>query len=685
MKNRILALLLAAALCLGIIGAAGLAAQASGYSDVADPATAEAVAVLSGMGIVSGYSDGGYHPGEALTRAQFCKLAVLAEGHGDKVKSSAYRTLFSDVPVSHWASAYVNLAYEEGLVSGYGNGTFGPDEGVTAAQAVTIVLRLLGYSDADVGPFWPEDYMALAADLGLLDEVNAASGQTLTRGDAALLLYALLRQDSAQGQPYVNQLAAGTVEDAVLLEAETDDGTAMVYAASGGISYYERAQDLPEGLVLRRGTLLLNKSGKISGFLPGENAWKTLTPDSVTAGGITASDGKTYSVSGGTTVILGEDKTTFESCWYDLERCTSVSLYYSASGTIDLVVAPEAERYAGQVLTGVYENASPNDKAPSSITLLGITLEVADAAAGLSQFSVGDRMSVVLNGSGEVVSAHKTSEISADQVGILQSLTGGRGTVLLSCGLTASGEISSSSAESLVGSLVRVSAGGSGKLSVSAPAQYTGGGTLNLSAGTLGGLTLADDVVLYDRVKNAGAVEITRDDVHLDTVPAGKIAYVGTNSAGQVSVILLDDVTGNAYDYGVLHLGTESGGSGELAYTNTTVAVENADGTSQSYVSGAVSFGDKTVGGLAHTAAGKVAATVRLTKVGGVARAAFDGTDAVVVDGMRTPVSSGVQVYNAATGAWTALEQAKGFADSFTVYYSGTLGEDAVVRVVFTE
>ena len=75
MKQRILALLLAAGLCLGLIAAA----PALAFSDVSGEELSEAVEVLSGLGIVSGYSDRSYHPDDALTRAQFCKLAVLTD------------------------------------------------------------------------------------------------------------------------------------------------------------------------------------------------------------------------------------------------------------------------------------------------------------------------------------------------------------------------------------------------------------------------------------------------------------------------------------------------------------------------------------------------------------------------------------------------------------------------------
>ena len=160
-RHRALALLLAAALT-----TAGAVQPAAAFSDVTDPDTSLAVSVLEGMGIVSGYDDGNYHPDASLTRAEFAKLAVLAMGLSGQVSAAGHRTLFNDVPASHWAAGYVNLAYDQGIVNGYGNGSFGPADAVTYDQVVTILLRLLGYTSADIGPFWPADYLAFADDLG---------------------------------------------------------------------------------------------------------------------------------------------------------------------------------------------------------------------------------------------------------------------------------------------------------------------------------------------------------------------------------------------------------------------------------------------------------------------------------------------------------------------------------------
>ena len=78
MKHRILAAALAAAVCLGIICAFVPAALA--FSDVTDTEMAEAVEVLSGLDIVDGYSDGSYHPGDSLTRAQLVTFLHRAAG-----------------------------------------------------------------------------------------------------------------------------------------------------------------------------------------------------------------------------------------------------------------------------------------------------------------------------------------------------------------------------------------------------------------------------------------------------------------------------------------------------------------------------------------------------------------------------------------------------------------------------
>lgn len=686
MKQRILAAGLALALCLGVITAAS---TAFAFSDVTDTTLSQAVDVLSGMGIVDGYSDGSYHPGDTLTRAQFCKLAVLLEGHGDQAVTSAYRTLFSDLPSSHWAAGYVNLAYTEGLVSGYGNGTFGPDDPVTTAQAVTILLHILGYENADIGPFWPEDYMSRAAKLGLTEGVSAVSGDALTRGDAALMLYAVLGRDTAAGTSFLSAWADSTMDKAVVLDndAETDDGrtgTAQIYTDGKSASYLEQVRTIPDELVGRRGTLLLDKSGKVTGFVPEENACQTVSVAKLAADGLTDAAGKTYSLDSSLAVLADGEKTTWGERWYDLDGRAAAVLLYNSSGAVDLVVFSESQKYAGTLLTGYYENASPNTTAPTTITLLGHTFQVADGARKtLSQFKVGDQITVSLNGAGEVAAAYDSASRRATLIGVLDEVSGSAAKVSLLNGVEVSGTVASSSAGNLEGTLVKVSSTGVGRLSVTKLSGTTSS-KWDVTAGTVGRLTVSNSVKVYDQVAGSAVTEVDLDELVLDVIPADGIAYVGTDATGKVDLIVLNDVTGDCYSYGFLQAGVQTAKSGdageETSTTHHTVAVKNSAGTGSAYVV-SDSVRQDAAGGLAVTPAGKVAGVVYLTKAE-VKRSDFVGDGTVKIDDWYFPVSAGVEVYNADTGLWTGLEVAKAFTDHFTVYYDKAPSDGGQIRLI---
>lgn len=571
------------------------------------------------------------------------------------------------------AASYINLACEEGLVSGYGNGTFGPDDPVTVGQAVTVVLRLLGYTTDQVGPFWPEDYMALGEQLGLLEGVSRDPDHALTRGEAALMLYALLGQSDSTGKDYIDNLCASKVENAVLLDADAQsgdgtEGMVEVYA-NQNLSWYEPAAEL-EGLTGSRGTLLLDQSGRVTGFLPDDTVRYTLIPESVTANRINGS----YAVSSTTPVVVGDTLTTFGDCWYDLESCFQLTLYYNQSGNLELVAATERTTYEGVVLSGYYEDASPNTSTPDTITLLGMELEVEESAvSSLSAFSVGDKITVALDGDGAVISAAAGGQTTL--YGVL-----GEGQVELTCGLTAKGTVSGSAG---AGDLVKVTSSGVGKLSVS---QVSGGSSLDLSVSeeTLGSVPLADNVRIYERAGTSVVTEIDLEDIQTATVQAADIDFYATDSNGLVSVLLLDNVTGNAYTYGLLTVGSKTESSSGMSYTNRTVSVENGDGTTQEYITGQ-SASDGAMGGIAVSSEGKAVSVVTLGEADHISQSAFESLDAVVIGGVRVPISDAAQGYNSDTERWVTLSQARAYSDTFTVYYSGTLGVDAVVRVLATE
>lgn len=181
--RKLLALVLALALVFGTVGFA-----AAAPSDVAeDAAYAGAVERLMALGIVSGYEDGTYRPGNIVTRAEFAKLVVATLGLEDAAAFSAGMSLFSDVPADAWYAGYVNVAASQGLIVGYPDGTFQPNKTVSYPEAITILVRALGYSDEDLVGTWPLNYIVKASTLGVSDDVTITAAGA-NRGDVAILL-----------------------------------------------------------------------------------------------------------------------------------------------------------------------------------------------------------------------------------------------------------------------------------------------------------------------------------------------------------------------------------------------------------------------------------------------------------------------------------------------------------------
>ena len=108
------------------------------YSDVAATSWYNtAVSTLSSMGIITGYPDGTFRPNAAITRAEFAAIAARFDNDGDKTAAK-----FSDI-ATHWAKDEISIAYNNGWITGYPDGTFGPQRDITRAENMTLVNRVL--------------------------------------------------------------------------------------------------------------------------------------------------------------------------------------------------------------------------------------------------------------------------------------------------------------------------------------------------------------------------------------------------------------------------------------------------------------------------------------------------------------------------------------------------------------
>ena len=112
--------------------------KSNGYNDVKDGDWfCCAVSTLSKMGIIKGYEDGSFKPNDPISRAEFAAIAARFDPDGDKTPAT-----FADV-TSHWAKDEISIAANHGWIKGYEDGSFKPDQKITRAEAMTLVNRVL--------------------------------------------------------------------------------------------------------------------------------------------------------------------------------------------------------------------------------------------------------------------------------------------------------------------------------------------------------------------------------------------------------------------------------------------------------------------------------------------------------------------------------------------------------------
>ncbi len=166
-------------------------------SDVAGTDYEDAVSTLVSLGIISGYEDGTFQPEKNITRAEFAKIACYVVGLQSAADLAKGTTKFKDVAAGHWASGYINVASEKDMIKGYPDGTFKPEENVSYAEAITILVRALGMGPVVEGKgTWPANYLAKASTAGITDGVSGmVSDAKAIRGAIAKLAWNTLEAE----------------------------------------------------------------------------------------------------------------------------------------------------------------------------------------------------------------------------------------------------------------------------------------------------------------------------------------------------------------------------------------------------------------------------------------------------------------------------------------------------------
>ena len=624
MKKRFISLCLTLALAAAPAGAV--------FSDISSGSLQQTASVLNSLGIMQGAGNSRFEPGRSLTRAEFCKLAVTAMGIDDASPYASY-TIFPDVHASHWAARYVNAALrhpefkDNYIIRGYADGTFGPDKPLAYGEVCTMLLRMLGYKESDIGPFWPADYIAQANALGLTRGVSLRDAKTpVTRGDAATMLLNTLGTatyaNGTEGEPLISKVSSSTVKNCILLETgETDSSLASdeaLFFENGTLGTARKtAGPLDRSLIGVYGTLVIGKKGEnvAVGVVPDtasrQETYKVTSAAAdriVTETGTFRPDRTTPTYISGTTQTGNSEKglTPLSEIWSSILPGDTLNAYYNEYGTLTLlavlpntstvsantfvyglatsanipaeykivkngaiidrsglkkydVVTLDAAKKQALVsdtrLSGRYKAGTPTVSYPQKVELYGNSYSISDnAAAYFKDIKLKDYITLLFDANGSVAAAFPRSTVSADMQGIVTHIDGEKATVTLTNGLTLRDmEIDKlEKPTALMGRLVSVSTNGDKAVLVKRSLSGKASGEWSIADARLGTKTVSPRVNVYEEViSGAPLSRIALSDISLAKVPSSDIRYTVTDSAGTITNIILGDVTGESWLYGI--------------------------------------------------------------------------------------------------------------------------------------
>lgn len=431
-----------------------------------------------------------------VTRGAFARMLTAFSNYRDSVSAQGtVGTLFADVPSDSANAPYVRIAVQNGWMNGYTDGSFRPDNAVTLEEACTAVLKLLGYKMTELSGAFPQAQLNKASQLGLRTNLNCGQGQPMNYQDCSVLLYNALTANTSGGGSYGASLGF-TVTD-----GQVDPSSVMMASLKGPFI-------ATEGAVLPFEPLTVYRNDKASSSAQ-------LDP---------------YDV------------------YYYSESLQSVWIY--------------TRRAAGRITA-----VSPSASAPTSVTVAGVPYQIgsADVAAQISSLNgggVGEVVTLLLGMNNVaagivtgaaaddvyygVVSSASRSLVEENGADVLQTVS-----VVCTDGITRSVRVDKSM-NFPKSWLVEVRVTPEGE-TVTGIANKSLSGKFDLENSMLGSTPLADDVEILDTTTGgaAGTVRPSRlSGVNLNGLD---VRYYTLNEKGQIDRLILNDVTGDLWKYGVLN------------------------------------------------------------------------------------------------------------------------------------
>ncbi len=442
---------------------------------------AEIATLLNQMSIMNGYPDGELRLEQPVTRAEFSKITIMASPYKNHVASGLAVSPFADVRYGHWAAPYVKLASSNGLITGYPDATFKPDQTVLLEEAVTVYLRLLGYTNEDFGYAWPYGQIGLAQNAGLLDNISASVGTAMTRRDVMVLTYNLLTcSPKGATTDYLEKIQYKLVEDIVLIATSEEDSSVTSGKVATTAGTYRIDDGFNHDLIGMRGDAVLKNGDSLVSFVPYDQSFEEYVVYSKLSNAVvTYKDGalSQLDIEDATTAYVGTKVSTYGAAKSSMEMGDLISVQRDKAGNVEyitvrdgkvtgpLVVRNESwyrELSVGEGMTvmrdgvkcsvddvktydvvyyskdlnmvlayskkvtGIYESAYPNKDQLTQVTISGTTYEIesVDAFNALSSngtYNYGDTVTVLIGKNGAIAGVAGPTAAENSVVGYFQS------------------------------------------------------------------------------------------------------------------------------------------------------------------------------------------------------------------------------------------------------------------------
>ena len=428
--------------------------------------------LLDSLGIMQGDGNGNYNLDAYVTREEMAKIAVNSSSFKDETAVGMKVSPFNDVDPHRWSAAYILNGTQNGLFNGYLDGSFKPYDMVKYEEAVTMMLKVLGYGDDNFGISYPYGQVNFAKNIDLTENVNSDYGCWMTRSQVARMVYnALNTYTSTNPQSkLISVFDASFVEDAIIISVSNNN---KANTSSGKYDLYEGFNTDYIGL---EGDMVIKNQNDMLCFVPSEAPMDKYAVYSVLNNAVVGYKNGAMTqinVDSSTTCYNGTMASTYGAVKSQMEMGDVLRVKYDNAGKVDYLIYEDGAMegpikvadlgivsnyikdqstqimrdgnkvtaasvavndviyYSEELnmvlaystkVSGIYESASPSRDQPTQVTISGktYTVEGAQAFNDLSSsgpLKYGDTVTVILGRGGDIAGVVTTSQVTDAKYG----------------------------------------------------------------------------------------------------------------------------------------------------------------------------------------------------------------------------------------------------------------------------